>query len=61
MRDRAPGRCEAQHRQAHPVTGSLVMLTMAHRDHGFWRLPADVLTEVHRNVAATKAGKTKEA
>ena len=27
------GRCEARHRQAHPVTGSLVVLTTAHRDH----------------------------
>ena len=28
-----PGRCEARHGQAHPVTGSLVVLTTAHRDH----------------------------
>jgi hypothetical protein len=27
------GRCEARHGQAHPVTGSLVVLTTAHRDH----------------------------
>ena len=27
------GRCEARHGQAHPVTGSEVVLTTAHRDH----------------------------
>jgi hypothetical protein len=27
------GRCEARHGQAHPVTGSRVVLTTAHRDH----------------------------
>lgn len=27
------GRCTARHRQPHPVTGSRVILTTAHRDH----------------------------
>ncbi len=27
------GRCEARHGHAHPVTGSLVVLTCAHRNH----------------------------
>jgi 5-methylcytosine-specific restriction endonuclease McrA len=27
------GRCEARHGQPHPVTGSKVVLTTAHRDH----------------------------
>ena len=27
------GRCEARHGQPHPVTGSRVVLTTAHRDH----------------------------
>lgn len=27
------GRCEARNRQPHPVTGSIVVLTVAHRDH----------------------------
>jgi hypothetical protein len=27
------GRCEARHGQPHPVTGSRVVLTAAHRDH----------------------------
>ena len=37
------GRCEARHGQAHPVTGSLVVLTTAHRDHVPELLPSEPL------------------